>query len=165
MKRRLRPAFSLLEAITVMTALGLTLSLGAIMLIATMRANQMGATTLLHVRLHTDVGDTFRTDVAEAMAAPEKLQQWTRGPTCLILQKSADRTVIYEWSTDRLTRTEKTGDEVAPAVLSLGLPNIETAFAVGGGEHPVVTLRLTEALEYHATRRYEFSAALGGDRR
>jgi hypothetical protein len=148
-----------------MTALGLTLSLGAIMLIASMRANQIGATTLLHVRLHTDVGDTFRTDVAEATAAPEKLDQRTRGPTCLILQKAADRYVIYEWSNDRLTRAEKTGEDIAPAILSLGLPNIEADFDVGGGEHPLVTLRLTEALEHRATRQYEFSAALGGDRR
>jgi hypothetical protein len=164
MTRRARPAFSLLEALTVMTALGLTLSLGAIMLIITMRANQVGATTLLHVCLHADVGNTFRTDVAEALAAPEKLDQWSRGPTCLILQKALDHYVIYEWKNE-LTRTEKTGEHVAPAILSLGLPNMEATFEVSGGDHPLVTLRLTEALEHRATRHYEFSAALGGDRR
>jgi hypothetical protein len=164
MKRHSRPAFSLLEALTVMTALGLTLSLGAIMLIVTMRANQVGATTLLHVCLHADVGDTFRTDVAEATAAPEKLDQWARGPACLILQKSADRFVIYEWKNE-LHRTEKTGEHVAPAILSLGLPNMEATFEVSGGDHPLVTLHLTEALEHRATRHYAFSAALGGDRR
>jgi hypothetical protein len=165
MTRHSRRGFTLIEALIVMTSLGLTLSLGAIILIVSMRANQLGAATLLHVRLHADIGDTFRSDVAAATAAPEKLDNWTRGPSCLILQKSADHFVIYEWKNTDVIRTEKHGEHVSPSILSVGLPDMAITFEVGGGSRPLIMLRLTESVPPRTSRQYEFTAALGGDRR
>jgi type II secretory pathway pseudopilin PulG len=160
-----RRAYSLIEMCAVMGTLGITLSLGAIILLVAMRANQVGGATLLQIRLRTDVGDTFRTDVADAVAAPANLGNSSRSATCLILRQSGGNHVVYEWQNGQLTRTVHTADRESRTILSIGIPDISVEFDVPAGDRPVILMRVTESLGHGAIRRSEFAAALGGNRR
>jgi hypothetical protein len=160
-----RCGYSLIEMCAVMGTLGITLSLGALILLVAMRSNQLGGATLLQVRLRTDVGDTFRADVAGAIAAPESLGNLTRGATCLILRQPNGEHVAYEWQNGQLTRTVRTTDRESRSILSIGIPDIDVEFEAPAGDRPVILMRVIESLGHGAIRRSEFAAALGGDRR
>jgi type II secretory pathway pseudopilin PulG len=161
----IRRGYSLIEMCAVMGALAITLSLGAIILLVAMRANQVGGATLLQVRLRTDVGDTFRADVAGAVATPESLGDSTRSATCLILRRPNGEHVVYDWQNGQLTRTVRTHDRESRSFLSIGIPDITVEFDVPAGDRPVILMRVIESLGHGAIRRSEFAAALGGDRR
>jgi len=160
-----RRAFSLIEMCAVMATLGITLSLGAIILLVAMRSNQVGGATLLQIRLCTDVGDTFRADVANAVATPATLENSRRSPACLILQGVGDEHVVYDWSNGQLTRTVRRAERESRSILAIGIPQIVVEFEVPDGNRPVVLMRVIESRGHGATRRSEFAAALGGDQR
>jgi len=160
-----RRAFSLIEMCAVMATLGITLSLGAIILLVAMRSNQVGGATLLQIRLSTDAGDTFRADVAGAVAAPATLGDLSRGPTCLILQGVGDEHIVYDWKNGQLTRTVRRAERESRSVLSIGIPEIAVEFEAPDGNRPVILMRVIESRGNGASRRSEFAAALGGDRR
>jgi hypothetical protein len=160
-----RRAFTLIEMCAVMATLGITLSLGAIILLVAMRSNQVGGATLLQIRLCTDVGDTFRADVASAVAVPATLDNWRRSPTCLILQRTGDERVVYDWQNGQLTRTVRKAERESRTVLSIGISDIAVEFEALDGARPVIQMRVIESRGHGASRRSEFAAALGGDRR
>jgi type II secretory pathway pseudopilin PulG len=160
-----RQGYTLIELCAVMATLGMTLSLGAIILLVAMRANQVGGATLLQVRLRTDVADTFRADVAGSTQIPTTLGQRTRSPTCLILRRQNGDHVVYEWQNGQLTRTVLAGEQESRSILSIGIPDIAIEFSSAGEASAVVTMRVDESLGHGIVRRSEFAAALGGDRR
>ena len=70
-----RRGFSLIELCAVMWALGITVSFGAVLLIATMRADQMTAGELHRISRHNQLADEFRGDVAGAKQMLARLEQ------------------------------------------------------------------------------------------
>src|SRR5436190_13336136 len=125
---RHRAGFSLLEMCAVMGTLGLTLSIGGVILITAMKATKVGSTSLLQIRLRSDVVDTVRTDIAAASAAPDQFETWTRSHSCLILERSADEHVIYEWQPGELMRIARTAAGESRSRLSIGIADIAIEF-------------------------------------
>jgi hypothetical protein len=149
----------------VMACLGIGLSIGAVALVAAMRSNQMAAGTLLQLRLHSEIADVFRSDVATADSLPENDGSNGRSSTCLILNKADGERVIYESRDRELTRTVRIGDGETKTAFQLGDPNTAIEFPAPDARSKLVKLVIVDSPPRGATRRTEIGAALGGDRR
>src|SRR5207247_5531781 len=104
-------------------------------------------------------------DVAQAADAPPRWKEAVAGPTCLILQQSAERHVLYRWEAGRLERSEFTGDKPGwrQVLLSDDAAAAEFGRSVPGDR--LLTLQFF-AIRPNGSkdRLLEITAALGGDR-
>ena len=164
-----RGGFTLIEVMVVMFAMTIAFGFGATLLLAALRIDQAGGATLRLLAWRTELADQFRADVARADAAPDRLGELTRGPTCLILHRADGSHVIYQWQTDgRLERIVRAGESETRRALPVGNPEVAVEIAAeppAARRFPLVTLRLVETSPSGTARRVEVSAVLGGDLR
>jgi hypothetical protein len=160
-----RAGFSLIEILTVMWALSVALVLGAVLLVAAMKTDQVAATTLRGLAWRAELADQFRADVAGADAAPDRLGEFARGPSCLILRRPDGSHVIYRWLDGQLERIVRTADGETRRPLPVGPQDPAVEFDRTGGRPPLVTLRFAESAARRGAPRVEVTAVLGGDLR
>lgn len=156
--RTARTGFTLMEVLLVMAVMAVVMGLLTTTWMAVLKMERASASALEQLRARHGLADQFRADVAEAMAAPERWQDETAGPACLILMMEKHRHIIYHWRDKRLMRSEYLKDRADPCPLPVGGA---TAVEFGWtGEH-LLTLRL---LAPGRAAPAEIVAALGGDR-
>jgi hypothetical protein len=162
-----RPAFSLLEMTVVLAALQILLALIAGILWATVRIERSAAADFQRTLNQDALAEQFRTDVANAAAAPLGLDDLVAGPDCLILRKADGSKVIYRWAGERLERSETTKSGTTVRHLPLGVEQARVEFT-RAEDGRLLTLRLTEVHGLGNARRQHLvvvTAALGGDLR
>jgi hypothetical protein len=160
-----RAGFTLLEVLVVMWAMTLALGLGAALFVAALRADQVSAVTLRRLSHWGELADQFRADVAEAVAAPDRLDALTRGATCLILRTPGGTHVVYQWEKGQLERIVRAADGETRRVVPVGSKDVRVEFGYTDGDRPLITLRLLESPVRGVAWPTEVSAALGGDLR
>jgi prepilin-type N-terminal cleavage/methylation domain-containing protein len=159
-----RSAFTLIEIMVVMLALGMLLMLGAVLIGGTLRIRQAATTAFNHLNARTALADQFRADVDRAISAPDRAGTWTAGPTCLVLRQRDSGHIIYSWKDGRLERFELPGGKSQR--LPLGLDGAAVEFLRPDADRRVVTLRLSPQRPRGSDApALEIAAALGGDRR
>lgn len=158
-----RAGFTLTEMVVVMWALGVALSIGALLLVSATRAGSLGASADTRATLRGELGRTFRADAARAEAAPDKLGDVAAGPQRLFLRLPGDTVVTYEWADGKLLRTERKGDEETRRTLPLPSAHVRVEFP--RPKDGLATLRLVETPPGGTERTADVSAALGGDLR
>jgi hypothetical protein len=163
--RHRRSGFTLAELCAVMFALFITLSLSVVVLGAALQSNRVGAATLRNLRLTADIANAFRADVAAASAVRDRFENWSRGPSCLILKMPSDRFVIYLCVDEKFNRIERGPQGESRLNLTLPSEHDRVEFEYSDGDRPLITLHLIEAQEHGPAKRTAFAAALAGDRR
>lgn len=160
-----RTGFTLLEMLVVIWAMSVALSFGAVLLIATIRADRVSQGTLSQLAWRSAAADQFRADVARADEMPETLAGFTRGPKCLIL-RTAQGHVVYVVAGEKIERIVRAADGTdTRRAEAIGPPESTAEFDRSGGTAPVVTLRFVDIPPTGPPRRMEIVAALGRDRR
>jgi hypothetical protein len=163
---RRRPGFTLIEIVVVMGALVLILGVAAALLLGAFKLERASAGVYRRLEAQHLLADQFRTDVAQAAAAPDSLNKHKAGPTCLILRMTDGSHVIYHWNDDHLERSVRRGAVESAAPMPVGSQRVSAEFARSGKDGRVITLRLIDSrAEKRVTPRIEISAALGGDLR
>jgi len=155
--------FTLIEACVAMWAMSITLMLGATLLLAAMRADQVGAATLRRLTWWAELADEFRADVGRAATAPDQLGELARGPSCLILRMSDGSHVVYRWHEEQLVRTVQSADGETRRAMPVGNWEASVEFARTDGDRPLLTLTVIESPNPGTPRRTAISAMLGGD--
>jgi hypothetical protein len=161
---RRRAAFSLIEMIAVMWGLAAALALGMALILAALRTDQVGASTLRELSRRGELADQFRADVARADAAPALLGEWIASPTCLILTAPSGTQVVYRGLAGKVERIIRTGDQESRRPILVGNEDTTVEFSRSSGDRPIVTLTVIDT-QFRTARRTEVSAVLGGDRR
>lgn len=164
MRPATRSGFSLLEILAVMSVLAAILGLGGDLLLTAMRADQVGAATLNDLGRHAELVDQFRADVAQASDAPDRLGEFTAGPTCLILHVG-DSHVVYRWHDNTLDRTVRKEGNDTHRPIALDRENVTVEFSRLTEKPAVATVRVIVKPPRGMVRHMEISAALGGDLR
>ncbi len=161
-----RPAFSLLEMLVVMFALGVVMMLGTATLLGTIRMAEATTTAFDQQTVWSVLADEFRADVAQAADAPASVGELTASGTCLILRMADGRHVMYRWNNDQLERSELAGSGAAPRRLPLGRAGTGLEFTRAGNDGRLLIIRLTQSWGAGKKKRQiEIAAALGGDLR
>jgi type II secretory pathway component PulJ len=163
--RRARRGFTLVELIVVMWFLGVMLVSGTVILVVTFRLERLAAGTIQRVSRFSQLADAFRDDVAAATAAPQRHGDRTRGRDCLILAQPGDVWVVYEWRNGKLWRRLLSAGPEQRREVATGPGDVAVEFDPAGGDGRLITLRLAEVDPERPKLTWEFSAALGGDRR
>jgi hypothetical protein len=158
-----RSGYTLLEMLVVIWALTAVLGLGGALILTAMRADQVGAATLRDLTRRTELADQFRTDVAQAVETPDRLDKFTAGPDCLILRMSAGP-VIYRWHDGVLDRTTIADGKESRRPIAVGDDSV-VEFVRPAGERPVITVRVVRSPPRGMVTKMEISAAMGGDTR
>jgi hypothetical protein len=160
-----RQSFSLLEIMGVLWAFTFILFVGVTTLLGAFKIEQAATAAFTRQNQRNQLADQFRTDVASAIEAPDKLEPFTADGSNLILRLNEKIFVLYRYETSRLERAELNAPGDSPYWVTLGKGFEGAGFSHAAGGR-LLTLRLTErgrsASQKHA---FEFSAALGGDRR
>lgn len=165
------PGFTLIEMCVVLAVLVLLSGVAAVALEGALRLQKSSAVNLDRMSAWRALADEFRSDVAQATAAPERWGDDVAGPTCLILARGKDHYVVYRAEEERLVhaeeerlvRLESAGGSTRRRVVARrhGLAAIEFERADGGR---LVTLRLfTVGADGRRRQSAVFAAALGGD--
>jgi len=157
-----RAGFTLLEMVIVMWGLAAAMLIGGALILTTTKANRMGETTWGRLNVRADLAKQFRLDVGRAEAAPDKLDDQTAGPNCLILRMPGGSTVVYRLEPDGLMRVSRAGGRESTRVVQVGAAGAQVAFVRPTSPTGVVTLRITEPRQVGAAAVSEISAALGG---
>lgn len=154
-----RRGFTLLETLIVMEVLVIVLALGMAVMTGALRVWQASAAAQMEAGQRAALAALFRADVRHSAAAPERLEQWTAGPACLILQQSNDYFLVYRWQDGRLVRRAVPGGEMQFVPLGAEGAAVEFMRPGSGG---LLTLRLKAP---QAPAAQEIAATLGGDQR
>lgn len=161
---RRRSAFTLIEIMVVMWALGLLLMVGAVLIAGTLRVRQAAASAFNTLNARTELADRFRADVHRAVLAPDASGSWTAGPTCLLLRQPDGGHIVYSWKDGRLERIELPSNQSRP--LSVGSTGTVVEFLRSGEDRRLLTMQLSPPRPRGApSTALEITAALGGDRR
>jgi type II secretory pathway pseudopilin PulG len=151
----------LLELLTVMAVIGFVFAVIVSTILGTLKIEKAEAAAYHRMAAQHTLADQFRTDVAGAAAALEKLKDWVKGPACIILKTTAGH-IVYHWHDGKLERIEIAGKQVGKQYLPLGEKKLAVEFAGGTSSADLLTLRLKGPAPRPAV---EISAALGGDRK
>jgi prepilin-type N-terminal cleavage/methylation domain-containing protein len=164
-----RPGFTLTEMLVVMFALGMVMLFGMTLIMTTIQAERAGEAGANRVTRRADLGAQFRTDVAQAEAAPDKLVDVVAGPTTLILRRPGGAAVVYCWEKNTLERTETTADQkTSRRPVPVGVEGTAVEFVRPKEKEPgVVVLRITDppGPKPSQPRWIDIAAALGGNLR
>jgi type II secretory pathway pseudopilin PulG len=161
---RQRRGFTLIEMSVIMMALALALALTSLITWGAMRLERTAAGGLQSLTARQAFIDQFRTDVGAAADAPERWQEDTAGPTCLILHRGEKRYVIYRWSEERLERSELDGETARSIPVSLGANPTRVQFSRTGQDGRLLVARLfTVHPDGREDQSAEIMAALGGE--
>jgi hypothetical protein len=161
--REVRPAFTLLHIVSVMALWSIFLLLGGAILVSILKIGRSATEDLQILIVQRTLADQFRTDVAQATSAPDRLDGDRAGPQCLILQGPDGRSVVYRWQADRLQRIQRNGEKKSETALPVGA-RIRPEFSRSSVNPRLVTLRLEETRGRQTRSRVELWATLGGDR-
>jgi type II secretory pathway pseudopilin PulG len=161
MNRR-RTAFTLIEMLGVMAMTSMLVGFGMALLLTAMRADQAASAMLRDLSRNAELADQFRADVGRADAAPERLGEFTAGPTCLILG-AGNSHVVYQWKDHRLTRIERDKGPDTSRPVAINPEDTTLEFSRTGSQRPIITVRVVETPGRGTPRTSEISAALGGD--
>jgi hypothetical protein len=155
-----------MEITAVMAALGVLLLLMATSLWGILRIGEGSLASLQRVGVQASLADQFREDVAQAEAAPERWQERTAGPACLILKRADGGHVIYDWTEERLSRSVLSPGDAPEWKTFLDSGAAEVVFTRPVGEEPLLTMRLV-GVPGRAINGppLEITAAVGGDLR
>jgi len=96
----------MLEMLLVITLLSLMVTFMAATVYAAVRVHQADALLYHNLRKHNSLAERFRDDVANAIAAPTDLGILRSNPSCLILQFTDGKHVIYHAGDTSLERIE-----------------------------------------------------------
>jgi len=163
---RARSGLSLLEMSAVFVFLGVLMLVMSGTLVGALKVQQSAANVFHSLAVQKQLANEFRGDVGQALAAPDKLDNESAGPDCVILRMDQDRHVIYRWKDSRVERTEVKDSRKSVRRLPAGDYWVKVAFARKGNERPMVSLRLIESRPPSDVKHIvEIAAALGGDRR
>jgi hypothetical protein len=146
-----------------MAALTAAMGLLVVALAGALQLQHASADALDRLGAQRDLADQFRADVAQAADAPERWQDETAGPDCLILRLGKDRHVVYRWEAERLVRSETAGEREHRHEIALGEGPAAVEFARSGPGGRLLTLRLFTVRKDGRKPAAEFTAALGGD--
>jgi prepilin-type N-terminal cleavage/methylation domain-containing protein len=159
-----RSGFSLVEIVVVMAALGVLMLLGTSILVGTFQVQRAAATALNQLSERNTLADQFRADASRAIAAPDRADQWTANPTCLLLRQAEGGHMVYRWQEGRLERSRLPSGETQR--LPVGPEGAAVEFLRPSTNRGVVTLRLSLPRSHGTvTPALEIAAALGGDLR
>ena len=123
-----RGGYTLIEVTVVLWALAVALALGATLLLAVLRASQVGAGTLRELARRTELADQFRADVARAATTPDRFGELTAGPTCLILRTTDGKVVAYRWHEGDLERSASSFGKAVWSRFPIGRETTTAAF-------------------------------------
>ncbi len=159
-----RPAFSLVEVCAIMAALALVLGLLVVALGGALRLQRASAGAVEQLQVQRDLADQFREDVTQAEDAPSRWRDDVAGPACLVLRLGKDLHVVYRWESERLVRSEVTGEQVWRRDVALGGGPRVVEFERPRPGGRLVTLRLfTVRKDGDRELSAEITAALWGD--
>lgn len=160
-----RTAFTLLEMLAVMWAMAVALSLGAVLLIATLRSDRVSQGTTHHLAWRSAAADQFRSDVARAEEAPDAFAEFKRGPKCLILRRAGEH-VVYVAANEKIERIVRAADGTETRRAEpIGPVESAAEFDRIDDRNAILVLRLIDTPPSSPSRRTEIAAAFGGDRR
>jgi len=159
-----RLGFSLVEMLVVIVGLSLLLSLTAGIIVVVMKIERSGADALHSLIVQKELADQFRSDVANASAAPDEFGRYKAGPECLLLRQDDGDVIVYQWESGTLERSLLSQSAPVRQPLPVGSASTVQNFQRSGRDHRLVTLRL---IETHGglIHPVDISAALGGDLR
>ncbi len=159
-----RMGFSLFEILVVLWAMSVALSFGAVLMVATIRADRVSQGTLSQLAWRSTATDQFRADVARAVDMPKTFAEFARGPKCLILRMGANH-IVYSSAGEKLERIVRLADgRETRRAEAIGPPESTAVFDCGDGTSSLVTMRFVDILPAGPPRRTEIVAALGRDR-
>jgi type II secretory pathway pseudopilin PulG len=161
-RKKRRPGWSLLELTAVMGILGVLLALTFATVAGTIRTEQASVASFHKLAVQSALADLFRTDVAQAKAAPDKLDAFVKGPACLILQLPDQSHIVYRWDKGRLIRSTFSGKKTAAQPVPLGEKRATVEFSWSAAAAPAL---LTLRVKGQALAPLDITAALGGDNR
>jgi type II secretory pathway pseudopilin PulG len=151
-----------LELLVVLMVIGFVFALIVSTILGTLKIEKAEAAAYHRMVAQHTLADQFRADVASAASTPEKLHDWVKGPTCLILRTAAAGHIVYHWHDGKLERIEIAGKRTDKQYLPLGDKKLAVEFTVGTGAPELLTVRLKGQSPRPAV---EISAALGGDQK
>jgi hypothetical protein len=147
----------------VLTLISLFLLVGAATLAGILKIGRAAADDLQTLMAQKVLADQFRADVARARTAPDNVEDFRAGPSCLILQGPKDQSIVYHWEAGKLQRAERKAGKWFENRMAIG-PHMQPQFDRSGPNQHVVVLRLRETRNGMVRDRLEIAAALGGDR-
>jgi prepilin-type N-terminal cleavage/methylation domain-containing protein len=162
---RTRRGFSLLEILCVlilMAVVGLALTM---LLRETLQAERLQAEGLERLLQTRTLADLFRSDVARADQAPEKLLGYQAGASTLILFINDSEQIVYLWQGGKLLR-RVLGKKEPEQTLLVG-DKLRVEFGRDAGNTRLLRARVLALRGKNASPvdTLEIAAALGGDRR
>ena len=160
-----RPAFTLLEILVVMGAMGIVMLLATATLLGAFRIQGGVAAVFQRLTVQAALADQFRQDVDRATAAPDRFDNQSANSTCLILRMANGAHVVYRWDAHKLTRSEFAARSKSERVLPLGGNRATVEFIRAAADPRRVTLLLREPRGQPPRARHplEISATLGSD--
>ena len=161
-----RAAFTLLEVSVAMWAVGILLLLGVGTLVGILKIEQAGVAVDRNLAERAALSKMFRTDVANAVSAPDSAGPTKAGPTCLILQTPGQERIEYRWENGKLERSQATGSKTSRRRVPTGSAVTNVEFLRQGADGRLITLRLIESIGPARVKRHTaIAAALEGDLR
>lgn len=157
-----RPAFTLIELLTVMVMIGFLFAAITSTILGTLKIEKAEAAAFHKMVSQHALADRFCADVAGAASVPHKWQDWVKGPACLILKSSDSGHVVYHWHDGKLERIENADKKPSKQFMPLGEKKLTVEFVTASDTPKVLTMRLKSPTPRPAV---EISAALGGDRK
>jgi prepilin-type N-terminal cleavage/methylation domain-containing protein len=161
-----RAGFTLLEVVVAMWALGILLLVGVGTLLGVIKVEQAAVAVDRNLTERAALSDVFRTDVANAVSAPDSAGPTRAGPTCLILQTPGQERIEYRWENGKLERSQSNGSKTSRRRVPTGSAVTHVEFLRQGAYGRLITLRLTESIGPAQVKRHTaIAAALEGDLR
>jgi hypothetical protein len=158
-----RPGLSLLELPVTLAVLAEALALTVILLGGALKLERGSAKNLQRLETERELAAQFRADVQRADNAPQRWQEHTAGPACVILHSPSNQHIVYCWEGEHLIRSEFVGEQVQRREIGLGDTPAQVEFD-GSQDHRLLTLRLFSIGKDGVQQTpITISAALGGD--
>jgi hypothetical protein len=160
---RTRVAFTLLELVAVMWGLAILMLLSATLLVGVFKIHEATDVGFNQASRLENLVDQFREDVAQAVAAPEKFERFTAGPTCLILERPDGQHIVYSIEDGRPRRWRYPKGDVYP--LHTAKPGTRMEFLRAADAKRLIIMRLTPPVAHKSglPGSLDIAAALGGD--
>ena len=88
---RCRRGFTLLEMLVIMVAMGILIALLAVTMLGILRVEGSSRAALDRISIYARLADQFRSDVAQAEAAPERGERCREGKSHRLVQRRETR--------------------------------------------------------------------------
>lgn len=159
--RATRSGFTLTEMLVVMSGLGIATLIGSLLLVASLRADRVGAAANDSLTWRKHLAETFRADIRAAREEPRLVTEPGAESAVLVLHTRGSGTVTYERTGTRLERFATTPAGPSRQVMPLGPDTTHVDFVLSPGGR-LVTLQVVERGKT-GERETGVTAAVGGD--